>query len=176
MAKRGDSSTLCWRFIHFYGRYSNYIFLLIEYRLVSFCLLNLPLRYFASLRHPLLCITDLRFISIIAAKTCLRQSTSNRLSMNRAQNWDPHFVQWSSFFKLHMPIPFPNLTYKVQPVSFPDIQHCTGRKGGTPKHLINNSTALGSYSKTNGMNVPGSFCPGLSELLVVLVLYFSTLS
>ena len=76
-----------------------------------------------------------------------------------------------------MPIPFPNLTYKVQPVSFPDIQHCIGWKGGTAKHLINNSTALGSYSKTNDdMNVPGSFCPGLSELLVVLVLYFSTLS
>ena len=64
----------------------NYLFLLMEYRLVSFCLLNLPLRYFASLRHPLLWVTDLRFISIIAAKTCLRQSTSNRLLMNRAQN------------------------------------------------------------------------------------------
>ena len=64
----------------------NYLFLLMEYRLVSFCLLNLPLRYFASLRHPLLFVTDLRFISIIAAKTCLRQSTSNRLLMNRAQN------------------------------------------------------------------------------------------
>ena len=75
-----------------------------------------------------------------------------------------------------MPIPSPNLTYKVQPVSFPDIQHCIGWKGGTAKHFITNSTALGRYSETNCMNVPGSLCPGLSELLVVCVLYFSTFS
>ena len=176
MAKRGDSSTLCWRFIHFYGRYSKLSFssngisacflLFVEsaFKILRFLAPSPPLGHWPSFYF------DYRSQDLF----------TSIYEQPFAYEWGPKlrsaFCTMEQFFQTTHAHPLPQPYIQVQPVSFPDIQHCIGWKGGTAKHLINNSTALGSYSKTNGMNVPGSFCPGLSELLVVLVLYFSTLS